>query len=92
MCAIGPLVVRAAAVGGHNATMGSSGPRRRKPKQVLPPLHDYVKPPWGSRYWRLGGPLTRDHEAEAAAARAAKQPSRMGQWVLKVLGYRPPKG
>ena len=72
--------------------MGSSGPRRRKPKTPLPPFHDYVKPPsGGGRYWKLGGPLTRDHEAEAMAAQAAKKPSRIGLLVLKVLGYRPPR-
>ena len=40
----------------------------------------------GRRYWRLGGPLTKDHEAAAKAAQAAKRPSRLGRLVLRVLG------
>ena len=70
--------------------MGSSGPRRRKPPAPLPPLPDFVPYPGaGRRYWRLGGPLTRDREDEALAARATRPPSRLGMWVLRRLGYDP---
>lgn len=68
--------------------MGSSGPRRRKPRAPLPPLPHYVPYPRAGRYWRLGGPLTRDHEAEALAAERARRQSRVGRWVLRWLGYR----
>jgi hypothetical protein len=40
----------------------------------------------GRRYWRLGGPLTRDKEAEALAAQHQKPPGRVGRFVLRVLG------
>jgi hypothetical protein len=43
----------------------------------------------GRRYWRLGGPLTRDHEAEAIAARRKRQPGPVGRFVLRVLGGKP---
>ena len=66
---------------------GGNRKRRRKPKRPLPPVPDYVSYPGGGRrYWRLGGPLTKDHEAEAKAARAAKQPGRLGRLVLRLLG------
>ena len=65
-------------------------PKPRKPKQKLPPVPKYVRYTGGGRrYWRMGGPLTRDREAEAAAARRAKPPSRLGRFVLRVLGGRP---
>jgi hypothetical protein len=65
----------------------SNRKRRRKPKRTLPPVPDYVRYSGGGRrYWRLGGPLTKDHEAEAKAARVAKQPSRLGRLVLRLLG------
>jgi hypothetical protein len=77
----------------HTSAMGSKGPRRRKPPSHLPPVPDYVPyPKGGRRYWRLGGPLTRDHEAEALAAQAARPPGRVGSWVLRKLGYRPGEG
>jgi len=61
--------------------------RRRKPKQKLPPVPDYVRYTGGGRrYWRLGGPLTRDHEAEAKAAQRRRPPGRIGRFVLRVLG------
>ena len=61
--------------------------RARKPRQKLPPVPRYVRYSGGGRrYWRLGGPLTEDHEAEARAARAAKPPGRLGRLVLGVLG------
>ena len=61
--------------------------RRRKPKRTLPPVPDYVRYTGGGRrYWRLGGPLTKDHEAEAKAAQAARPPSRLGRLVLRILG------
>jgi hypothetical protein len=66
--------------------MGSSGSRRRKPKQRLPRVPKYMPIP---RYWvrgRLGGPLTSEHEAEAIAAERAKKPGRLGLLVLRVLG------
>ena len=40
----------------------------------------------GRRYWRLGGPLTKEHETEAKAPRAAKSPGRLGRLVLRALG------
>jgi hypothetical protein len=52
-------------------------------------VHDYVRPPGGARYWRLGGSITRDHEAEARRAWAAREPGRVGRLVLRILGYRP---
>jgi hypothetical protein len=70
--------------------MGSSGPRRRKPRAPLPRVPDYVRyPKAGGRYWRLGGPLTKEHEAEALAAQRAREPGRVARWVLRRLGYRP---
>ena len=61
--------------------------QRRKPKRTLAPVPKYVRySGGGKRYWRLGGPLTKDHEAGAKAARAAKAPSRLGRLVLRVLG------
>jgi len=61
--------------------------RPRKPKQKLPPVPKYVRYTGGGRrYWRLGGPLTRDHEAEALAARRKQPPGRLGRLVLRVLG------
>ncbi len=73
--------------------MGSKGRRRRKPKVVLPPVPDYVTYRGGGRrYWRLGGPLTAEREAEAFAARAARPPNRVGLWVLRRLGWRPKEG
>lgn len=70
--------------------MGSRGPRRRKPRRRLPPAPKYMKPAWGTRYWRLGGRYTDRREAEARAARAAHPPGRFARFVLRVLGYRPP--
>jgi hypothetical protein len=67
----------------------SSGAKRkqRRQKAKLPPVPDYVRYTGGGRrYWRLGGPLTKDHEAEAKAAQAAKPPGRLGRLVLRVLG------
>jgi hypothetical protein len=65
----------------------SKGKRRRKPKQTLPPVPEYVRYRGGGRrYWRLGGPLTRDHEAEALAAQRKRPPGRLGRLVLRVLG------
>ena len=68
--------------------MGTRRGKRRKPRTVLPPVQDYVRPPTGARYWRMGGPVTRGHEAEAKAARRAKEPGRLGRAVLRALGYR----
>ena len=65
-------------------------PSRRRPKRKLPPVPKYVRYTGGGRrYWRLGGPLTADREAEAVAARRAKPPGRLGRFVLRVLGGRP---
>jgi hypothetical protein len=61
--------------------------KQRKPNAKLPPVRPYVRYAGGGRrYWRLGGPLTKEHEAEAKAARAAKPPSRLGRLVLRILG------
>jgi hypothetical protein len=68
--------------------MGSKGSKPRKPKHPLPPVPHYVRPPNAGRYWKLGGPLTSDHEAEARAAQQAHPPGRLGRWVLRVLGGR----
>ena len=68
-------------------SQGANRKRRRKPKRTLPPVPDYVRYSGGGRrYWRLGGPLTKDHEAAAKAAQAAKPPSRLGRLVLRMLG------
>lgn len=65
--------------------------RPRKPKRKLPPVPDYVRYSGGGRrYWRLGGPLTRDREAEAIAARRSRRPGRLGRLVLRILGGRRP--
>jgi hypothetical protein len=66
---------------------GAKRKRTRKPKQKLPPVRRYVRYSGGGRrYWRLGGPLTEDREAEARAAQAAKPPGPLGRLVLRVLG------
>ncbi len=63
------------------------GKRSRRPKQKLPPVPKYVRYTGGGRrYWRLGGPLTRDHEAEAMAAQRKRPPGRLGRLVLRLLG------
>jgi len=68
---------------------GAKRKRPRKPKPKLPPVPDYVRYTGGGRrYWRLGGPLTRDHEADALAARRKVAPGRLGRLVLRVLGGR----
>jgi hypothetical protein len=65
--------------------------RPRKPKRKLPPMPDYVRYRGGGRrYWRLGGPLTSDREAEAIAARRSRPPGRLGRLVLRLLGGRRP--
>jgi hypothetical protein len=65
--------------------------RPRKPKRKLPPMPDYVRYSGGGRrYWRLGGPLTSDREAEAIAARRSRPPGRLGRLVLRLLGGRRP--
>ena len=65
----------------------SKGKRPRRPKQKLPPVPKYVRYTGGGRrYWRLGGPLTRDHEAEALAAQRGRPPGRLGRLVLRLLG------
>jgi hypothetical protein len=67
--------------------MARSGKRQRKPKRKLPPVPKYVRYTGGGRrYWRLGGPLTRDREAAALAAQRKRPPSRIGRFVLRVLG------
>jgi hypothetical protein len=75
--------------------MGHGGKRRRKPKQKLPPVPDYVRYTGGGRrYWRIGGPLTRTHEKEALAAQRSRPPGRFGRLILRVLGQKsgPPSG
>lgn len=70
--------------------MAPKGKARRKPKQTLPPVPDYVRYTGGGRrYWRLGGPLTRTHEKEALAAQRSRPPGRLGRFVLRVLGQKP---
>jgi hypothetical protein len=66
----------------------ASGSKRRKPRRPLPKVPDYMRYPRDGMRWRLGGPLTRDHEAEALAAQRAKQPGRVGRFVLRLLGGR----
>jgi hypothetical protein len=66
---------------------GSKGKRPRKARQKLPPVPDYVRYTGGGRrYWRLGGPLTRDREAEALAAQRNRRPGRLVRLMLRVLG------
>ncbi|HVA06212.1 MAG TPA: hypothetical protein VNG12_05655 [Acidimicrobiales bacterium] len=65
--------------------MGRTGKRPRKPKKTLPPVPKYVPYPRYGYRWRLGGPLTKDHEAEARAAQQARPPGRVGRLVLRVL-------
>jgi hypothetical protein len=68
--------------------MASSGKRPRKPKRPLPPIPKYVRYPRDGYRWRLGGPLTRDHEAQAEAAERKRAPGPIGRFVLRVLGGR----
>jgi hypothetical protein len=75
--------------------MTSGGKRPRKPRRPLPPVRRYVRPPASEIYWKLGGPLTSDHEAEAeaeAGAKAAQRRRRPGRMtrLLKVLGRGAP--
>ena len=71
----------------RRVSQGENRKQRRKPKRSHPRVPKYVRYSGGGRrYWRLGGPLTKDHEAEAKAARAAKPPGRLGRLVLRVLG------
>ena len=56
-------------------------------------MRHYVKPPRSGVYWKLGGPLTSDHEAEAKAeakTKAAERRLRTGPMsrLLRVLGRR----
>ncbi|HTZ10706.1 MAG TPA: hypothetical protein VMB72_16655 [Acidimicrobiales bacterium] len=53
----------------------------------MPP---YVKRPAGGvRWtWRLGGPMTSRHEAEARRELAQRRPGRLGRAILWVLGAR----
>jgi hypothetical protein len=63
---------------------------KRKSSKKLPPVPDYVRYSGGGRrYWRLGGPLTREREAEALAAQRRRPPGRLGRLVLRVLGGKP---
>ena len=68
--------------------MGASGKRRRKPKKKLPPTRKYVRYPRDglNMHWRLGGPFSRGHEAEARAAERARKPGRMRRLVVRILG------
>jgi hypothetical protein len=73
--------------------MTSGGKRRRKPRRPLPPVRHYVRPPTSGVYWKLGGPLTSGHEAEAKAeakTKAAERRRRPGPMsrLLRVLGRR----
>ncbi|HEY6425812.1 MAG TPA: hypothetical protein VIX84_01130 [Acidimicrobiales bacterium] len=70
--------------------MAAKKNKPRKPAQKLPPVPRYTRmPKGGTRYWRLGGPLTRDKEAGARAAQRARPPGRLGRFVLRLLGGRP---
>ena len=43
----------------------------------------------GRRYWRLGGPLTADHEKRGPGGPSAPaRPGRSGDLVLRILGGR----
>ena len=64
--------------------MGTSGRRGRKPKRKLPPVRPYVRYPPG-RFWRLGGPLTSSHEAEARDAERAHQLGPVRRLLLRLL-------
>jgi hypothetical protein len=68
--------------------VGSTGKKARKPRQPLPRIPKYMRYPRDGMRWRLGGPLTRDHEAEALAAERSRSPGRLGRFVLRVLGGR----
>lgn len=71
--------------------MGTSGRRGRKPKHKLPPVPPYVPYPRSGLFWRLGGPLTSEHEAEARRAERARPLGGLGRWIIKILGGgRPP--
>jgi hypothetical protein len=56
-----------------------------------------IDPVWGTGKYRRGYTgrsynVTGGHEAEAKAAQRAKKPSRVGLFVLRVLGYRGKSG
>jgi hypothetical protein len=68
--------------------VSSAGKKPRKTKKKLPPIPKYMRYPRDGMRWRMGGPLTRDHEAEAIAAERAHKPGRLGRFVLRVLGGR----
>ena len=71
----------------RQVSQGANRKRRRKPKRPLPPVPDYVRYTGGGRrYWRLGGPLTKDHEAAAKAAQAAKPQAGWAVWCCVLLG------
>jgi hypothetical protein len=68
--------------------MASSKKRPRKPKHPPPPVAHYVRPPRSGIYWKLGGPLTSNKEAEAKAALQRRPPGRVRQWATRVMGGR----
>jgi hypothetical protein len=70
--------------------VGTSG-SRRKAKRKLPPARRYVRYPRDGldMHWRLGGPLSNGHEAEARAVERARTPGRMRRFVLRMLGGGP---
>jgi hypothetical protein len=76
----------------RSVSPGTNKKRRRKPRRPLPPVPKYVRYTGGGRrYWRLGGPLTKDREGEAIAAQRARPQGRFGRLVLRVLGGGGPK-
>jgi hypothetical protein len=72
--------------------MGTSGKRGRKPKKKLAPTRPYVRYPRDGMdmHWRLGGPLSSGHEAQARKAARAREPGRLERLVLRILGGAPP--
>lgn len=67
---------------------------RRPSRPIAKAVAEYVVEV-GSRNYRLGYMgrnyhVTGEHEAEAKKAQRAKKPSRIGLFVLRLLGYRGP--
>jgi hypothetical protein len=61
------------------------------PRPYGPPpdyAHDVFGPNYRRGYSTRNYHVTGEHEAEAKAAQRAKKPTRIGLFVLKLLGYR----
>ena len=83
-----PVDVTGARRFSHTGDMGTSGRRPRKPKHPLPRARHYIRTPRYGGFWRLGGPLTDEHEAEAERQQKERPPGPIGRMIIRVLGGR----